>query len=198
MIYSRKGFILDHMTAVTPGPRERLLDAAERLTYSEGTQVGLDALLKEAGVARRSLYQHFGGKDQLIAELLRRTAQKDLDAYRGVMDAAGDDPPTRLLAIFDYLDEVVSSPGFRGCRYLGSDLALADPDHPAHQVTRDYRRDLHRLVRQELKRHGHSDPSAATEKILLLIEGTLASGATRPRTRPARTARRMAETVLAG
>lgn len=188
--------MLEAMTTAGPGPRERLLEAAERLTYTAGAGVGVDALLKEAGVARRSLYQHFGGKDALIAELLRGTAQKDLDAYRTAMDSAGGDPRTRILAVFDYLDTVISSPGFRGCRYLGTDLALASPDHPAHQVTRDYRHGLHELIRQEIQQLGHPDPTAGAEEILLLIEGTLASGATRPDARPAQVARRMAATGL--
>ncbi|QDP97729.1 TetR/AcrR family transcriptional regulator [Microlunatus elymi] len=184
------------MNVAGPGPRERLLEAAERLTYTAGANVGVGALLKEANVARRSLYQHFGGKDALIAELLRDTARKDLDAYRSAMESAGDDPQARVLAIFDYLDEVVSSPGFRGCRYLGTDLALAGPDHPAHRVTRDYRRGLHDLVQHEMQRLAHPDPADAAEQILLLIEGTLATGATRPTARPAQTARRITNTLL--
>jgi AcrR family transcriptional regulator len=48
----------------------------------------VDTILKEADVARRSLYQHFGGKDGLIAEMLRTTAS---DArYRQVMDETDD------------------------------------------------------------------------------------------------------------
>ena len=52
------------------GPRERLLAAAEQLTYAEGLHVGVDALLRDANVARRSLYEHFGGKDGLYTALL--------------------------------------------------------------------------------------------------------------------------------
>ncbi|MFD8637974.1 TetR/AcrR family transcriptional regulator [Streptomyces sp. NPDC059656] len=63
--------------AAKPGPRERLLLAAQELTYTQGVGVGVDALLKAAGVARRSLYEHFGGKDGLIAEVLRRSTAED-------------------------------------------------------------------------------------------------------------------------
>ncbi|MFD0889640.1 TetR/AcrR family transcriptional regulator, partial [Streptosporangium algeriense] len=53
-------------TRTGPGPRERLLEAAGELTYRQGVGVGVDALLKAANVARRSLYEHFGGKDGLV------------------------------------------------------------------------------------------------------------------------------------
>lgn len=60
------------------GPRERLLVAAQDLFYTRGAGVGVEALLKEANVARRSLYEHFGGKDGLVTEVLRRASEEDI------------------------------------------------------------------------------------------------------------------------
>src|SRR5687767_14268364 len=123
------------------GPRERLLAAGQRLFYSRGASVGVDALLKEANVARRSLYEHFGGKDGLVAAVLRRTAEEDLAWYQDAL-AGATDPRERLLGLFDRLDELVSNPDFRGCRYFATDLSFADPDHPAHTETDAFRRGL--------------------------------------------------------
>ncbi|MFC0623377.1 TetR family transcriptional regulator [Kribbella deserti] len=178
------------------GPRERLVEAAERLTYREGAGVGIAALLKEANVARRSLYEHFGGKDELLAEVLRGAAAKDLDAYRAAMSAAGPDAARRILAIFDHLEAAVTAEGFRGCRYLGADLALQDPEHPAHAVAREYRAELHRLIQHELDRLGHAESADEAERIMFLIEGTLASAVTRPDARPARIAADLAAHIL--
>jgi AcrR family transcriptional regulator len=183
-------------TRTAPGPRERLLETAKELTYQQGVGVGIDALLKAANVARRSLYEHFGGKDGLITEVLRVTAAEDEAAYQQTMQAAGDDPRRRLLAIFDWLGEVIEQPDFRGCRYLAADLALADPDHPGHAVTRQYNERIHDLIEKELRELGHPEPAHATEQLLLLINGTLAIGATRPGTHPAAAARQLAEQLL--
>jgi AcrR family transcriptional regulator len=169
---------------------------AQRLSYQQGVNVGVDALLSAANVARRSLYEHFGGKDGLIAEVLRRAAAEDLDRYRSVIAAAGDDPRQRLLAVFDMLDQVVSAPDFRGCRYLGADLALAEQAHPAHAITRQYRQALHQLLAREVKRLGLPRPAHVTDQLMLLIEGTLATGGARPASRPARDARELAQRIL--
>jgi AcrR family transcriptional regulator len=183
-------------TRIKPGPRERLLEAARELTYRQGVGVGVDALLKAANVARRSLYEHFGGKDGLIAEVLRRSTAEDVERYRQTMRSAGNDPRARVLAVFDELAEVVAEPEFRGCRYLAADLALADPDHPGHVVTREYREHVHRLLEDELVRLGHPRPGHAADQLLLLIDGVMAAGATRPRPRPAASARELAEHIL--
>ena len=183
-------------TAASPGPRERLLASAQRLTAIEGVGVGVDAILEDASVARRSLYQHFGGKDELIAASLRESAHKDEERYRAALDSGGSDPRRRVLAVFDQLDETTSTPGFRGCRYVSAELSLTDPGHPAHQVTRTYTERLHALFEKELADLGHSDPSAGAEQIVVLIDGVLVVGALRPGSHPALAVRPLVEQIL--
>jgi len=184
------------MSATTPsGPRERLLAAGQELFYSRGASVGVDALLKEANVARRSLYEHFGGKDGLIEAALRRAAEEDLAWYENAL-AGPTEPRDRLLGLFDRLDELVSDPGFRGCRYFATDLALADPEHPAHAETEAFRRRLRALLVRELEAAGHARPESAAEQLHLLIEGTLVMGATQGDQHPARQARDLAAVVI--
>lgn len=183
-------------TRALPGPRERLLEAAKELTYEQGVGVGVDALLKAANVARRSLYEHFGGKDGLITEVLRLSAAEDEAAYERIMQAAGDDPRRRLLAVFDWLGDVIEEPGFRGCRYLAAELALADPDHPGHEVTRRYHERIRGLLENELRALGHARPAHAAGQLLVLVNGVLAVGAGRSGTDPAAAARELAERLL--
>src|SRR3954447_14531224 len=124
-------------TTSTPGPRQRLLETGQRLFYSQGASVGVDALLKEANVARRSLYEHFGGKDGLVSAVLQRASDEDIAWYEHAL-AGATDPRDRLLGLFDRLDELTGDADFRGCRYFASDLAFADPGHPAHAETESF------------------------------------------------------------
>jgi AcrR family transcriptional regulator len=166
------------------------------LTASHGVGVGVDAILKRADVARRSLYQHFGGKDGLLVEVIRMTAAAERQVYRRALDSGGTDPRARILGVFDLLASVVSAPGFQGCRYIAADLALTDPAHPVHAETAAHRRWQHELFATELKAFGHPDPAGAADELVFLIEATLVGGATRPDSQPARTARRLAEHVI--
>src|SRR4051794_33287314 len=148
----------------SPGPRERLLEAAQQLFYARGAAVGVDALLKEANVARRSLYEHFGDKDGLVTEVLRRACDEDLAWYENAL-ASSTGPRARLLGLFDRLDELVSDADFRGCRYFATDLAFADPGHPAHAETEAYRRRIRALLVRELEALGHASPDQAAEQL---------------------------------
>ena len=178
-----------------PGPRERLLAAGQELFYSRGASVGVDALLQEAKVARRSLYEHFGGKDGLIAAVLRRASDEDLAWYEAAL-AGSTEPRARLLGIFDRLDELVSNADFRGCRYFATDLSFSDPHHSAHAETDAFRRRLRALLVRELEAFGHARPERAAEQLHLLIEGTLVMGATQDNQHPARAARDLAALVI--
>jgi AcrR family transcriptional regulator len=179
-----------------PGPRERLLASAQRLSGVHGVGVGVDAILEDASVARRSLYHHFGGKDQLIAAALLDSAQRDEERYRAGLDSGGTDPRARILAVIDQLDTTTSAPGFRGCRYISAELSLPDPAHPAHAVIRNYTEHLHALFEKELADLGHADPGGAADQLLVLIDGVLAVGAIRPGSHPARAIRPIVEQLL--
>ncbi len=183
-------------TAANPGPRERLLASAQRLTADKGVGIGVDAILEDASVARRSLYQHFGGKDELIAASLLESAHKDEERYRAALDSGGSDPRQRVLAVFDQLDQTTSTPGFRGCRYVSAELSLTDPNHPAHQVTHTYTERLHALFEKELADLGNPNPPAAADQILVLIDGVLVLATLRPGSHPALTVRPLVEQLL--
>ncbi|TDD55758.1 TetR/AcrR family transcriptional regulator [Nonomuraea terrae] len=179
-----------------PGPRERLLEAAGDLTYEQGVHVGVDAILKRADVARRSLYQHFGGKEGLIAETLRQKHAGVAARYRQVMDDAGDDLRERIRAVFDELDKITTADSFHGCRYTAAELALTDPDHPAHAEVRAYKDGMHQMFADELRRHGHPAPERGADQLLVLVDGVLAHAVTRPEAHPALAARELAELVI--
>ena len=50
-----------------PSPRSRLLESATKLFKTEGIRViGIDRILREADVAKASLYSLFGSKDALV------------------------------------------------------------------------------------------------------------------------------------
>src|ERR1700686_3116593 len=78
------------------GARERILSASRQLFRDQGINcTGMDQLCAVAGVSKRTLYQHFTGKDELIAEHLRRF---DPDILPEGFDRADLTPPERLPA----------------------------------------------------------------------------------------------------
>src|SRR3954470_1552128 len=108
------------MAATRSSARERLLDAADRLFYSEGVHtVGIDRLIDEAGVAKGSLFYNFSGKDELVAAYLDGRDQRRRERIARHQEGL-EDPVEKLLAIFDALQEAVASPGYNGCPFANA------------------------------------------------------------------------------
>src|SRR3974390_3300163 len=58
-------------------PRERILTAAADLFYRHGIRaVGVESIAEAAATNKMTLYRHFASKDELVAEYLRRLADK--------------------------------------------------------------------------------------------------------------------------
>src|SRR3712207_5361934 len=93
--------------------RDRLLDAAAELFYREGVSTGVEALCRTAGVSKRSMYQLFASKDEVLAASLERRAP-DYAARLLPAPEDGRTPRERILHVFERLEAVSGEPAYLG------------------------------------------------------------------------------------
>jgi AcrR family transcriptional regulator len=148
------------------GARERILSASQQLFRDRGiTSTGMDQLCAAAEVSKRTLYQHFAGKDDLIAEHLRRF---DPEILPEVFDRTDLTPRERLLAVFD-----INSPL---CPFIRAAVEIQDPDHPARLLARDYKKAFAARLTDAAREAGATDPEQLGEQLALLLDGASARG----------------------
>lgn len=71
--------------------RQLLLDAAARLFYANGVAgTGIDTITSEAGVAKKSLYNNFASKADLVAAYLEARHAEWLELYRSRLENTGN------------------------------------------------------------------------------------------------------------
>lgn len=154
----------------TAPPRDRLLDAAAELFYRDGTGIGVEALCKAAGVSKRSMYQLFDSKDQVLAASLERSAP----GYQSRLLPADDDPrPPRelILHVFERLEASADSPEYRGCPFVATAVELKDPGHPASLVARQAKQALTGYFREQAARAGAADPELLARQLTIVFDG---------------------------
>jgi AcrR family transcriptional regulator len=156
--------------AADQGPRERLLAVADQLFYGEGIHVvGIDRLIEEAGVAKASLYLHFGNKDGLVRAYLEEhfAARR---AHIAQVLARYDSPRKRLLGLFADLEDALAGSAFRGCRFVNAS-AEARPDESILALTEDYRAWLKTLFTDLSGAAGASNSKRLARQLALLYDG---------------------------
>ena len=147
------------------GARERILSASQQLFRDQGIHTtGVNELCAVAGVSKRTLYQHFtGGKDELVAEHLRRF---DPDILPEVFDRADLPPRDRMLAVFD-----IDSPL---CPFIAAAVEIHDSDHPARVYARDYKQAIAARLTVTAREAGAANPERLGEQLALLLDGASA------------------------
>jgi AcrR family transcriptional regulator len=175
---------------------QRILDAASDAFYWEGIQaVGIDTIIDRAGVARGTLYNNFGSKDDLIAIYLRSRQHRWQCFYAEVTERYRT-PVGRLLAAFDAYGEYLVADGYRGCAFTNAMAELTDPTHPAQVIARDHKENLRRVFVEMADEAGCREPQTVGDRLQLLLEGAWVTAVARRDTRPLDDARVMAELVI--
>ncbi len=146
------------------GARERILGASRQLFRDQGINgTGMDQLCAVAEVSKRTLYQHFPGKDELIAEHLRRF---DPEILPEVFDRADLTPRERLLAAFDIQPPL--------CPFIAAAVEIRDPGHPARVYAGDYKKAFAARLTETAREAGASDPEQLGEQLALILDGASA------------------------
>ncbi|MFE9707316.1 TetR/AcrR family transcriptional regulator [Streptomyces sp. NPDC005930] len=165
-----------HRVRMTPGAR-RVLEAAERLFYEHGIHaVGVDLVAAEAGVTKKTLYDRFGSKEQIVVEYLAGRDERWRALLAGRLDAvAGQGPAARILEVFEASRVWAEDHGRRGCSMINAHAEISDPAHPAYPVITGQKRWMLGLF---TRLAGEFDPAGAQRlggALMLLHEGALVS-----------------------
>ncbi len=146
------------------GARERIVAASRQLFRDQGiNSTGVDQLCAAAQVSKRTFYQHFTSKDELIAEHLRRF---DPDVLPEVFDRTDLTPQERLLAAFD-----IHAPL---CPFIAAAVEIHDPSHPARLHAREYKTAFAARLTDTARDAGAADPERLGEQLALLLDGASA------------------------
>ncbi len=160
-------------TATGASARERLLEAANELFYAEGVHtVGIDRVIERAGVAKASLYNTFGSKDELVrAYLERRHASSAARISRFVEQYT--DPRERLLAVFEAQGEFIAQPSFRGCAFNAA--TAESPGDAVTEATDDYRTWMRGRLTELAREAEVPEPELLARQLHVLYDGATQS-----------------------
>jgi TetR/AcrR family transcriptional repressor of lmrAB and yxaGH operons len=155
--------------------RGRLLDATRDLIESGGYfGAGLNQVIATSGAPRGSLYFHFpGGKDQLVAESVRRAGREIGQIVQDLAETAPD-TVTLVTAVLGLLGDRLEASGWRkGCPVATVALEMAATSDPLQEVCSEVYGSWEGSLRDRLAADGHPEAADVAVTVLALIEGAL-------------------------
>lgn len=169
--------------------QERILETADRLFYGQGIRaVGVDTIAAEIGISKRTLYNYFPSKDELIVAYLSRRLRPA---------SPSDLPPVQqILGAFDRLERTFASSVFRGCPFVNAVAELKEPNHAANRIALAFKEQRRSWFRDLLRRLEVDEADTLAMQLQILVDGAIAAALVRGDPRIAATARAAACVLL--
>jgi AcrR family transcriptional regulator len=152
--------------------RDLILETAAELFFREGFRaVGVDTIIAHSGVAKMTLYRHFPSKDDLIAAYLKDSNEKFLAWFDESTSQPADQPRAQLIAFFQALEKLVTTPKCHGCPFLNAVVDFPERNHPGHQVALEHKQTVRVRFRELAQQAGAPAPEVLADQLLLLMDG---------------------------
>ena len=159
--------------------RQAVIDAAREVFIDKGYgEASMDDIANRANVSKRTVYNHFPGKDALFGAIIQHECDRALDAAHSRMSTDPDNIPGTLYNYaFDFLSMIYSLRGVKLFRTVISeaerfpelgDIFFKAGVCPAQVTLQDY---VGAMMKQGRLRK--ADAQTATSQFFCLIKGDL-------------------------
>jgi AcrR family transcriptional regulator len=110
-------------------PRERILEAAHKLFYSEGIRAtGVDRIIEQSSVSKVTFYRQYASKDELIRAYLDYRHENWISWFRSSLTDKVSTGSNATEALVTTLKSWFVQPDFRGCAFLNAAAELGSAD----------------------------------------------------------------------
>jgi len=179
--------------------KDKIIETASELFYRQGYNLtGINEIIKEAGIAKATLYSHFSTKSELCVAYLQtknETFLKDLRYYAGQRPAGKE----RLVSVFDFLLEFFSTPYFNGCWCMNTVSELPAKDLQIREEVQTQKNNFFNLIIELLRENLELEEGKRTviaQQIYLLYEGAITEANLHKKDWPIKTAKELCQKII--
>ncbi len=185
------------MTKPETNTRERILRTAGELFYQEGVRgAGVDLIAEKAGVTKQTLYRYFPSKDALISAYL---VERDISVRAWLSKAAGARAKTSaelVHGLFYVLGKWFEKDGFRGCAFVNATVESGSANEATRALAKSHKDQMRDWLAEVFALEKRPEPQALATKIMILVDGAVASSVVQGTRKPAAIAAEIAKLLL--
>jgi AcrR family transcriptional regulator len=152
--------------------RARLMQTARRLFTQRGySNVGINDVIAEAGIARMTLYNYFASKDDLIVAVYEEMASEILASLAGLSSNAVSERES-VRSIFEQMRQESLGPNFRGCWLTHASYQAPDVSGAIFDIVSTYKGRL-RAHFYDLLDENRRNRDQLADQLVLLADGAM-------------------------
>jgi len=158
----------------------QILTTAMTMFYQHGIHaVGINEIIKESGVAKKTMYNHFVSKEALIVETLKLRSEHFIDWLYTLMESA-DVGRDSIICLFEGLndwfnDKVEELGAFRGCYFTNASAEYSEDSSPIFQACTEHKNHIMALISTQLAYYltDSEKIQQLAEQLCMLKEGAI-------------------------
>lgn len=177
--------------------REALINSALNLFKHNGINTtGVEAIVSQAGVSKKTLYNHFKSKEELLLAVLRKDDELGRNALMQYAEKQAETPEDKILAIFDFYGLWFNGENFKGCFFSNSAAEIADELAPSRRICAEHKLLIANYIQKLATQAGVNAPEELAWQLNLLLEGSIVYASVIGDKQAATKARKMAGIIL--
>ena len=180
--------------------KQTIIETASDLFYKNGYNLtGINEIIREAGIAKATLYSHFRSKDDICLAYLEYKNSAFLENLKAHVSKSSKGKQ-QLLAIFDFLKIFFKDKDFNGCWCLRTVAEIPTEKEMIRNEIKNQKNQLlqfiNHLVEANLPKQSAKESKALARRIYLLYEGAVAESHLHQNKWPIDSAKELCELVL--
>lgn len=152
---------------------EIVKQAFERFYEGGFHATGIDSVMADSGISKRTLYKYFPSKEELIEAVLDYyTAWIMHELFDPVM-AASDDPRRQIIAFFDIRKAMIDESPTRGCLGMKASQEYAGKHQGIAKLGKSAASQVEQRFAQMCAQAGFAEPLSLGKQLNVLFQGAL-------------------------
>lgn len=157
--------------------RDEIVQQAFRIFYARGFHAtGVDSLLADSGISKRTVYKYFRSKEELIGAAIAYYTEKTFRTMTEELDKRAADPRGKILAIFDIRRDILAAGDFLGCFATNAKLEYDGENKEIEDACEVFSAGLENAMVQLCVAAGAKHPRPLARQLMILVQGAIVYG----------------------
>jgi AcrR family transcriptional regulator len=177
--------------------RDEIVARAYEVFYKHGFHAtGVDKLLADSGISKRTVYRYFRSKEELIAAAIAHYQHLTFVTVQEQINRRAKNAKEKILTLFDLRKDLLEKGDYSGCFAINAKLEYEGKHAEIEKACATFLSELEQFITSLCAEAGCTNPAATATQITLLFEGAIVYGQAKRNPEIAQISKEMARALL--